>query len=425
MENIRRINMGSVTAINQASEPLKSHIPVTLFNSNPGLTTFPVEFECMSDYRPFWEGEWVLKLYDRQGNEIPCQEEQPDARLPFHRWRRRISFLAKDLPAGVHHFRLEPAASPNPDETSPHPRMTFPCPERTSPNLLLVKEGAPSFTRRGLGEVQHTIGEVHHAIGEVSFLVLHDTADSWGTNTFSWRETAGRFETEAAEHLIESGPVRNILESVLTWHQSKIIVHKIIYSDWPVTEYKIRVHWNEERLRLKLAIPAPAPGCRLTAQIPGGSELFPPDGQEYVHGTWMELREEDMRQETEDVRQETEDARQETKVCVSTSRHASRVTRHDSSVSRVTRHASRLFIAHNGLHGFDFDGTEVRLSVLRSAAYCHEQGYNLDNGRTHRYMDQGVHEIRLALWNEGPGPDAVADWLAAPPLVWPHLPIGS
>jgi len=108
MENIRRLNMESITALNQMTPPLKAHIPVTVFNSNPGLTTFPVEFECMSDYRPFWEGEWVLKLYDRQGKEIPSQEEQPEARLPFHQWRRKISFLAKDMEYGVHHFKLNP-----------------------------------------------------------------------------------------------------------------------------------------------------------------------------------------------------------------------------------------------------------------------------------------------------------------------------
>ncbi len=416
MENIRRLNMGSITGINQASEPLKAHIPVTLFNSNPGLSTFPVEFECMSDYRPFWEGEWILKLYDRQGNEIPCQEEQPDARLPFHRWRRRISFLAKDLPAGVHHFRLEPEEvsnpSANPEETSPNPEVTTPNPAVTTPNPLLIKEGAPSMTDSRLGEV--------------SFLVLNDTADSWGTNTFSWRDAAGRFEPETPERIIESGPVRTITESVLTWHHSKIIVHKILYSDWPVTEYKIRVHWNEERLRLKLAIPAPAENCRLTAQIPGGSEEFPADGGEYVHGTWLELWTEDGGRKTEDARHASRVTHHDSSASRIT-RHdssASRVTRHDSSPSLVTRHSSLLHIAHNGLHGFDFEGREVRLSLLRSAAYCHEQGYNLDNGRSHRFMDQGVHEVRLALWNEGPAPDAVAEWLAAPPLVWPHLPVG-
>ncbi len=393
MENIRRLNMESITAINQSAEPLKAFIPVTVFNSNPGLTTFPVEFECMSDYRPFWEGEWVLKLFDRQGNEIPCQEEQPEARLPFHRWRRKISFLAKDLHQGVHHFYLKPATSP--------------CPESTSPCPLLRKEGVPSscfplvqipasaptpsFLRRGQGEVLSGQGEVA-GTGEVpvtekvTFLVLPDTADSWGTNTWAWRQAAGKFEPEHDERIIENGPVRMIYESTLIFHHSKIIVHRICNTEWPVTEYKIRIQWNEEQKRLKLAIPTLMVNPRLFAQIPGGALEFPADGQEHVHGTWMMLK------PTCNLQPAT---------CI-----------------------PRKFIAHSGLHGFDFDGQEVRLSILRSAAYCHEQGYDLNNGRTHKYMDMGMHDIRLVIWEEGPDPASVAEWLNAPPLIWPHLPIG-
>jgi alpha-mannosidase len=365
MENIRRLNMESVTAINQLTEPLKAHIPVTVFNSNQGLTTFPVEFECMSDYRPFWEGEWTLKLFDRQGNEIPCQEEQPAARLPFHRWRRKISFLAQNTPPGIHHFYLKPIPSLTPSPTPESP-----------PSELGILNSNLDFP-------------------PLTFLVLSDTADSWGTNTHSWREVTGRFEPEYPERIIEQGPIRTIHESGLTYHHSKITVHRITYPDWPVTEYKIRIQWNEEQHRLKLAIPTSIENPRLIAQIPGGSEEFPADSQEYVHGTWMTLQ-------------------------PPVTLHASRITSHSSL---VTGHSS-LHIAHSGLHGFDFDGSEVRLSVLRSAAYCHEQGYDLNNGRTHAFMDIGIHEIRLAVWVNGDHPERIAEWLNAPPLVWPHLPIG-
>jgi len=350
LENIRRLNMQSITAINQSVKPLKAHIPVTLYNSNPGLSTFPVEFECMSDYRPFWVGEWVLKLYDRQGIEIPCQEEQPEARLPFHRWRRKISFLAKDLGQGVHHLYLKPV------ETSPNP---------TSGTL---ESSTPEF-----GILNSNLNP-HH----LSFLALHDYADSWGTNTMSWREVAGQFESEHPERVIETGDIRTIYESILAYHHSKITVHRICYADWPVTEYKIRIQWNEEQKRLKIAIQTGMAHAKLFAQIPGGSEEFPADSQEHVHGTWLTLAQPD----------------------------------------------TFLGIAHNGLHGFDFDGSEVRLSVLRSAAFCHEQGYDLNNGRAHKFMDMGIHEVKLALWENDMDPATIAEWLNAPPLVWPHLPIG-
>ncbi len=347
MENIRRLNMESITAINQLAEPLRAHIPVTVFNSNPALDTFPVEFECMSDYRPLWDGDWVLKLYDRRGTEIPCQEEQPEARLPFHGWRRKISFLAKEMPAGVHHFALLPE------------------------------------TVTGIATQPNPAAEPTKAL---TFLVLPDTADSWGTHAFAWHEIDGRFEPEQEERIIENGPIRTTYESILVFHHSKIIVHRHCYAGWPVMEYKIRIQWNEQQKRLKLFIPAEMDHPRLTAQIPGGSEEFPSDGQEYVHGTWMMLE--------------------------------------PGGNQQPGTGGSRKFIAHNGLHGFDFDETGVRLSILRSAVFCHEQGYDLNNGRSHKFMDMGIHEVRLALWNDGPAPEPVAEWLNAPPLVWPHLPIG-
>ncbi|MFO7617983.1 MAG: hypothetical protein R6V75_12115 [Bacteroidales bacterium] len=349
LENIRRLNLGLVSRINRAAPPLQAHIPVTLFQSVPELEQVPVEFECMSDYRPLWEGEWVLRLFDRLGNEVPCQEEQPEARLPFHRWRRKISFIARGIPAGVHHYelRLSSLAADGRPQTADH---------RPPP---AVREA------------------------QLCFLALHDRADSWGTGTGAWREVAGRFEPEGQpERLIEQGPVRELYEQKLAFNRSRILVQRISYPGWPVTEYKIRIHWNEERLRLKLAIPVKMENPVLTAEIPGGEEVYNADGQEYVHGRWIRVEDADGKK--------------------------------------------KLHLAHNGLHGFDFDGREVRLSVLRSAVYCHEQGDPLLTGPEPRYMDQGVHEIRLAVW-EDPSirPDPVARWLIAPPLVWPHLPIGD
>jgi len=235
----------------------------------------------------------------------------------------------------------------------------------------------------------------------IAFRVMTDTADSWGTNTMTWRDLEGSFSPNHDERIIEQGEVRTIYESTLSFRQSKIGVHRIVYAGWPVTEYKIRIQWNEEQKRLKLAIPAGS-HSRITAQIPGGTEEFQPDSQEHVHSTFLIL-------------------------------HPANISQTSDNVNN----AKHTLIAHNGLHGFDFDGEEVRLSVLRSAAYCHEQGYSLQNGRSHKFMDMGIHDIQLAIWeknelfdesmspeNSVKEPKKLAEWLNSPPLVWPHLPIG-
>ncbi len=395
MENIRRMNMDSITRINQSAPELQAYIPVTVFHSNSGLTSFPVEFECMSDYRPLWTGEWVLKLFDREGNEIPSQEEQPEALLPFHRWRRKISFLAKDLGVGVHHFQAR--AMDDRRQTTDDRRQT-------------TDDRRPTTDDRRRSSV----------IGHPSFLALHDTADSWGTATWAWRDVAGTFESVPGSGLvIESGPIRTIEQEIRRYGESRIIINRITYAGWPVTEYKIRVHWNEERMRLKLAIPIDMENPGLTAEIPGGSDVFPADAQEHVHGRWMIMT--DDGRPTTDASSAADDGRPTTDA--SSAADDGRPTTDVSHRSSVVR---QMGIAHTGLHGFDFDGKEIRLSVLRSAAYCHEQGFSLDSGPYHKFMDLGIHDFRIALW-EDPSidPGAIAEWLITPPLVWPHLPVGG
>ncbi|MGZ5439437.1 MAG: glycosyl hydrolase-related protein, partial [Candidatus Aminicenantales bacterium] len=91
-----------------------------------------------------------------------------------------------------------------------------------------------------------------------------------------------------------------------------------------------------------------------------------------------------------------------------------------------------------------FKDGELRLSVLRSSAYCHERGFDLDEpGRSRpfipgprasgacplsfKFADIGVHEFRLLVAAGAPAPiksmmPGLADHLAAPPAAYAHLP---
>jgi alpha-mannosidase len=71
---------------------------------------------------------------------------------------------------------------------------------------------------------------------------------------------------------------------------------------------------------------------------------------------------------------------------------------------------------------------ELRLSVLRSSAYCHEQGFDLGTSlRGWKFADIGVHEFRLLVTAGAPASvrammPGLADHLAAPPAAYAHLP---
>jgi alpha-mannosidase len=94
-------------------------------------------------------------------------------------------------------------------------------------------------------------------------------------------------------------------------------------------------------------------------------------------------------------------------------------------------------IASSGQHAFDFRAGEIRLSVLRASAYCHERGFDLDPSAGTRtsgpcpsgwkFADIGVHEFRLLVTAGVPASvkammPGLADHLAAPPATYAHLP---
>ena len=367
----RRLRLGAATACN-AGPPRKLDIPVTVLNANPSCARVPVEVEAMLDLRPKWSGKWHLRLFTLDGVEVPCQEEQPESLLPFNGWRRKVVFMA-DLPQlGAQHYHLEIRKGERGQESAA-PALA---------HRLDAQTGLVTSLEAGDGR-ECLRGPLPKA------LVVADTGDSWGTDRWSYREVVGQFECEPGSVMvIERGPVRTITESEHRYGSSRIVMHTVAYAGWPVIEFQLRVHWQEERQRLKFCLPTVFETPRVRCEVPGGAIQRPADGQEHVHRRWLLLE------------------------------------------GSVHGQATALAVVHDGFHGFDFQDGEIRLSVLRSAAYCHEQGFKIEDRPTRKFTDQGVHEVRL-LVTAGDAEAArqsvvgLADWLSAPPVVYAHLPIGQ
>jgi alpha-mannosidase len=220
-------------------------------------------------------------------------------------------------------------------------------------------------------------------------LVINDEGDSWGTGCFEYRDVVGRFRSEPGSlKVIEKGPVRTITESVLTHKKSRIVFHTIAYPAWPVLEFRLRVHWNEERAMLKLAVPTRFGGGRLLCEVPGGAIERPADGREHVFGRWAFIE------------------------------------------GAAGRSRMALAVVGSGQHGLDFKDAELRISVLRSAAYCHERAFKLTKSPARKFMDQGVHEMRFLVTAGEAGKvrrsvAALADWPNGSPYGLSHLPFGE
>ena len=372
-EEVRRLRLGAAAAFN-AGQPARLEIPVTVLNANPAVKRAPVEVEAMICHRPKWSGVWHLRLYSADGREIPCQEEQPEALLPFNGWRRKVSFMADLAGVGAAHFELRLLEG---DRSVPEFGVirgeSLLCPSD------IEKAGLLSSLRIGGRELLAGLAPTP--------LVVKDEGDSWGTGCASYRDIAGMFKMRGAAKVIEAGSVRTITESVWIYKKSRLVVQTIVYPDWPVIEFRMRLFWNEERRRLKLAIPSAFWADRILCEIPGGAIFRPANGDEHVHGRW----------------------------CL--------------AEGKVGGMPLALGVVHPGFHGLDFKDGEIRLSVLRSAAYCHERGFRLAARPIRKFMDLGAHDFRMLLTAGAPDDvkgrlSGLADWLAVPPVAYAHLPVG-
>ena len=387
-EDVSRLLALRAAAVLNRGSRRSPALPVTVVHANPSLRRAPVELECMADHRPFWKGRWRMRLFRADGREVACQEERPESLLPFNDWRRRIAFVDELPGVGVARYRLEAVEERGEDRgrvPGAHvPPAPLPPPaRRPDPNAGLIAALA--------GFARYPDGPLFEP------LVVEDTADSWGAGRGSYRRIVGRFRPSCRPHVVERGPVRTITRSVRTFGSSRVVTDAVTYPSWPVIEIRFRVTWNEERRRLKLRVPTALAGASLLCEVPGGAIRRPADGEEHVHGRWLVVE----------------------------------------GLSAGTPLA--LGLASSGQHGFDFRDGEVRLSVLRGSAYCHERGFDLGmETRTKgtcppacppswKFADIGVHEFGLLVTAGAPGAvrammPGLADHLAAPPAVYPHLP---
>jgi alpha-mannosidase len=377
IETSRRLRLGAARALNRgAGAPggagAGPSVPITVANANPSLAVAPIEVECLADYRPLWTGEWHMRVFGPGGREVESQEEQPESLLPLT-WRKKLCFMAGLEGVGISCYsaRTQPGKRRfRPTSAPPKSELNY----RIDRNTCLIDHldagGGPPLLAGPLLEP----------------LVIRDEGDSWGTDLWRYRKVEGRFTPlSKSSRVIEDGPVRTVTEAVLSHRGSRIILQTIGYPRFPALEFRFRIHWNEQRRMLKLAVPTALRRASLLVEVPGGALSRPGDGDEHVFGRWAMVE-----GESGGVRQ-------------------------------------AVALIGSGQHGLDFYRGELRLSVLRSAAYCHERHFPLNAFPARKYMDQGVHEVRLLVTAGEPAKvfdrvSALADWLNSPPWAVAHLP---
>lgn len=307
-------------------------IPILAYNPHP----YPLEgvFECEFNLPDFnFEDTFTVPMVRLNGEPIPCQVEKELGNLPVD-WRKRCVFRATLAPAQMTRFdcTLETMLPARPahgraPENGVHRVVTD--------DIEVVVDARTGLMRRF---VAHGVDCLRDAA--FTPLVMADNPDPWTAEALSYREIAGCFAAlppDAAGricglggpidpvHIIEDGPVRTVIEAVMGYGDSFLVLTYKIPKQGAELEIHVRVHWNEKDKMLKLALPIAFDEPKYMGQTAYGRDVLPGEEREVVAQQWV------------------------------------------AAVSE--RDGMALTCINDGSYGSDFPDREIRLTLLRSPAY--------------------------------------------------------
>ncbi len=360
----RQIRLRALIALTKPGAGV-SGIPVFVFNPHSFPFRGPVQADFVIDYRPIYTGTVTMLLCDPEGNRIPFQQEIPSSLLG-REWRKRYVFWAEVPPLCFARYTIQ-----NVDEL-PDPEPTIKSSlddgflriDTTALQALFdIKSGllVSLFDKNDDRNVLKAPGIIP--------LVMEDEGDSWANEIDSFSRVVGEFqaadpdtlaetsgyhladESQLPVRIIEKGPVRIVVETVLSYHKSTIRLVYRFYPKVPFFEISMRINWYEPRRILKMAFATTLDNAVVKTEVSYGTEVCVSDGTEQIGQRWLLLESED---------------------------HA-------------------FGIINTGQYGFDVKQGEARLSILRSPAYCHWGTYQLCRDRSYSFMDMGEHDLLLGI----------------------------
>lgn len=354
-----------------AGEPkaAEGEIPIFVHNPHPYPVRALVECE-LQDHEPNYGDGWLRPVVRSCGRLVRSQPEKELSNLRLE-WRKRVVFAADLAPSGLTRFdvRLEKQASRlAAGGTAKRGAFRF----RTH-DLDVAVDAATGLLRKLRFRGRDILRP-----GALEPIVLADNADPWGMRVVRFREVVGRFRAadpaacaraagvEAkllpAVRVIEDGEVRTVVESILAYRTSLVVLRIKLPKSGARIEVEVRVLWNEKDRLLKLRLPTAWSDGSYWGQSAYGRERLAATGDETVAQKWIAV--------------------------VSPSRKLS------------------LTCINDATYGSDFEGGEARLSLLRSPAHSADPIPGAPMPFQDRFIpriDQGEHVFRF--WLE-PGPAA-------------------
>jgi alpha-mannosidase len=311
--------------------------PIIVFNSHAWPVRANVELEADRPPAHF-------ALVDDQGEPVPFQRVA--STTVTH--RTRLSFTA-DLPAlGYRVYRLRTVDQP----------VSLPTVQASDGVLengrFRLEIDPASGAIASLYDKREEI-EVFRGIGARA-VVITDTSDTWGHNTFRFQDVAGEFVASSVR-LVEHGPAKSVIRATSSFGASTLIQDFTMYPDRDTIEVRVVVDWREQFRLLKLRFPINIKSMRITREEAYGHIETQANGDELPVQRWVDL----------------------------------------SGTAHTKEIPYGFSLLNDSKYSMDVNVRDVGLTVLRSPAYAHHIPSEIHPDKLTPFIDQGIQEFRYVM----------------------------
>ena len=354
----------------------EGEIPILIYNPHP----YPVEadFEAefqMAEQNPPERGILDVKVRAENGEYIPSQLEQPDSVHPMD-WRKKIVFRTVAKPMGI--TRIDCELERNMDFVKIKPY-------ELSDNKINFKNEHLDITMNlANGEIEKYLFDGEKVINSIKLKAYRDGTDPWGMTVDSFNDCIGEFTAKEEARIVENGDVRTKIQAVLRFKDSKAVMTYTFSKKSPYLDINVRILSAQENVMYKLCIEtALSKSAKAYCQAMFGTEETHKEGKETVFQKWCGLIE------------------------------------GKNSVN----------VINSGTYGGSFDGSEIRLSLLRTPVFA---AHPIDSAvelvledRVYDHIDMGerIFEFRLCVNEEFT--DSEAEVFNQKPFVLAMFPSGN
>jgi alpha-mannosidase len=188
--------------------------------------------------------------------------------------------------------------------------------------------------------------------------VYIDNSDTWSHDIKAYKDLEGTF-SDAVVKVIEEGPARCIVRVESRYNQSRIWQDVMVYPGKRYIECRVKVDWKEPHRVLKLEFPVNVRDPKATCEIPYGFIERSLNGGEEPGQKWCDI------------------------------------TGYMQGCGNEDEARYGLSLLNDSKYGFDFEGTKMSMTVLRSPVYSHHDPAKLNSDYPNKYTYIDCREQEL------------------------------